>query len=179
MGFEVVVGGEDSGADEFFLEDCDEVEEVFGMVVADVVECVGWDGQVVVAVAFFGCVLHHSDDAFYDVVDVGEVALAVAVVEYLYGLAFDKFVGEAEVGHIGASCGAVYESPVAGDADVILVPNIQVGNVLGKAITVIAEGNMAGFVVGAKVPIVFTSRGSSAKEKYLSLVLASAVTAGK
>lgn len=72
-----------------------------------------------------------------------------------------------------------YESPVAGDADVILVPNIQVGNVLGKAITVIAEGNMAGFVVGAKVPIVFTSRGSSAKEKYLSLVLASAVTAGK
>ena len=107
VGFEVVVGGEDSGADEFFLEDCDEVEEVFGMVVADVVECVGWDGQVVVAVAFFGSVLHHSDDAFYDVVDVGEVALAVAVVEYLYGLAFDEFVGEAEVGHIGAPCGAV------------------------------------------------------------------------
>lgn len=72
-----------------------------------------------------------------------------------------------------------FDSPVAGDADVILVPNIQVGNVLGKSITVIAGGNMAGFIVGAKVPIVLTSRGSSAKEKYLSLVLASAVTAGK
>ncbi len=72
-----------------------------------------------------------------------------------------------------------FDSPVAGDADVILVPNIQVGNILGKSITVIAGGNMAGFIVGAKVPIVLTSRGSSAKEKYLSLVLASAVTEGK
>ncbi|MCD8300701.1 MAG: bifunctional enoyl-CoA hydratase/phosphate acetyltransferase [Clostridiales bacterium] len=71
-----------------------------------------------------------------------------------------------------------FDSPVAGDADVILVPNIQVGNILGKSITVIARGNMAGFIVGAQVPIVLTSRGSSAKEKYLSLVLASAVTAG-
>lgn len=72
-----------------------------------------------------------------------------------------------------------FESPVAGDADVILVPNIQVGNVLGKAITVIAKGNMAGFIVGSKVPIVLTSRGSSAREKFLSLVLAAAVSAGK
>ncbi len=70
-----------------------------------------------------------------------------------------------------------FDSPVAGDADMILVPNIQVGNVLGKSITVIAHGNMAGFIVGAQVPIVLTSRGSSAKEKYLSLVLASAATA--
>ena len=59
-----------------------------------------------------------------------------------------------------------FESPVAGDADVILVPNIQVGNILGKSITIIAKGNMAGFVVGAQVPIVFCSRGSSAKEKF-------------
>lgn len=72
-----------------------------------------------------------------------------------------------------------FDSPVAGDADVILVPNIQVGNILGKSITVIAKGNMAGFIVGSKVPIVLTSRGSSAKEKFLSLVLAAAVSAGK
>ncbi len=70
-----------------------------------------------------------------------------------------------------------FDSPVAGDADMILVPNIQVGNVLGKSITVIAHGSMAGFIVGAQVPIVLTSRGSSAREKYLSLVLASAATA--
>lgn len=72
-----------------------------------------------------------------------------------------------------------FNSPVAGDADVILVPNIQVGNILGKSITIIAQGNMAGFVVGAQVPIVFCSRGSSAKEKFLSLALAAAVSAGK
>lgn len=69
-----------------------------------------------------------------------------------------------------------YESPVAGDADMILVPNIQVGNVLGKSIVTIAGGKMAGFIVGAKVPIILTSRGSSAEEKFLSLVLASAAT---
>lgn len=69
-----------------------------------------------------------------------------------------------------------YESPVAGDADMILVPNIQVGNVLGKSIVTIAGGKMAGFIVGSKVPIVLTSRGSSAEEKFLSLVLAAAAT---
>lgn len=72
-----------------------------------------------------------------------------------------------------------FDHPVAGDADVILVPNIQVGNVLGKSITVISKGRMAGFIVGAQVPIVMTSRGSSAEEKFLSLVLAAAVSAAK
>ena len=72
-----------------------------------------------------------------------------------------------------------FDNPVAGDADAIIVPNIHVGNVLGKSITVISRGRMAGFIVGAKVPIVLTSRGSSAEEKFLSLVLASAVAAAK
>lgn len=69
-----------------------------------------------------------------------------------------------------------YTGSVAGDADILLVPNIQVGNVLGKSITVIAGGKMAGFIVGAKVPIILTSRSSSSEEKYLSIVLASAVS---
>ena len=69
-----------------------------------------------------------------------------------------------------------FKSPVAGDADVLIVPNITAGNILGKALVYSAGAKMAGFVVGAKVPIVLTSRGSSAEEKYLSLVLsASAV----
>ncbi|AKA72153.1 bifunctional enoyl-CoA hydratase/phosphate acetyltransferase [Clostridium scatologenes] len=69
-----------------------------------------------------------------------------------------------------------YSSPVVGDADVLIVPNITAGNILGKALVFSAGGKMAGFIVGAKVPIVLTSRGSSAEEKYLSLVLsASAV----
>lgn len=69
-----------------------------------------------------------------------------------------------------------YESPVAGDADILVVPDIASGNILGKCLIYSAGAKMAGFVVGAKVPIVLTSRGSSAEEKYLSLVLcASAV----
>lgn len=65
-----------------------------------------------------------------------------------------------------------YSSPVAGDQDLLLVPNIAVGNIMSKALIYSAGGKMAGIVVGAKVPIVLTSRGSSAEEKFLSLALA-------
>lgn len=64
-----------------------------------------------------------------------------------------------------------YESPVVGDADILIVPNITAGNILGKSLVYSAGAKMAGFIVGAKVPIVLTSRGSTAEEKYLSLVL--------
>ena len=107
VGFEVVVCGEHLGSDELFLEDGHEVEEVFRMVVPDVVDFVGRERQSVFAVLLFGGVLHDADDAFDDVVDVGEVAFALAVVEYLDGLAGFELVGEAEVGHVGAAGGAV------------------------------------------------------------------------
>jgi len=67
-----------------------------------------------------------------------------------------------------------YESPVSGEADILLVPNITAGNILGKALVFSAGAKMAGFIVGAKVPIVLTSRGASAEEKYLSLVISAA-----
>ena len=88
------------------------------MVVADVVDFVGWQRESVFAVLLFGGVLHHSDDAFDDVIDVGEVAFAFAVVEYLDGLAGFELVGEAEVGHVGAAGGAIdgkEAQPCAGD----------------------------------------------------------------
>ena len=69
-----------------------------------------------------------------------------------------------------------FESPVTGDADVLIVPNITAGNILGKSLVYSAGAKMAGFIVGAKVPIVLTSRGSTAEEKYLSLVLSAAAT---
>ncbi|HZK62377.1 MAG TPA: bifunctional enoyl-CoA hydratase/phosphate acetyltransferase [Anaerovoracaceae bacterium] len=69
-----------------------------------------------------------------------------------------------------------YESPVAGDADVLIVPNITAGNILGKCLTFTAGAKMAGFIVGAKVPIILTSRGSTTEEKYLSLVLSAAAS---
>lgn len=70
-----------------------------------------------------------------------------------------------------------FESPVAGDADVVIMPNMAAGNVLGKSWTVTAGGRMAGMIVGAKVPIVLTSRGATAEEKFYSIVLAAAGSA--
>lgn len=68
-----------------------------------------------------------------------------------------------------------YYSPVTEDCDILIVPNITAGNILGKALVFSAGAKMAGFIVGAKVPIVLTSRGATAEEKYLSLVLSASV----
>ena len=68
-----------------------------------------------------------------------------------------------------------YESPVAGEADVLLVPDIVAGNLLGKSMMTFGNGKMAGLVLGATVPIIITSRGSSAEEKMNSLMIACAM----
>lgn len=67
-----------------------------------------------------------------------------------------------------------YSSPVTEDADLLVVPNITTGNILGKALVYSGGAKMAGFVLGAKAPIVLTSRGSSSEEKFLSLALSAA-----
>lgn len=69
-----------------------------------------------------------------------------------------------------------YKSSIVGDADILLVSNITVGNILGKSLIYSAGAKMAGFIVGAKVPIVLTSRASTYEEKYLSLVISAAVS---
>jgi phosphotransacetylase len=65
-----------------------------------------------------------------------------------------------------------YESPVAGDADLLLMPDIVSGNVLVKCLTGFAGATTAGTVVGAKVPVVLTSRSAEASDKYYSIALA-------
>lgn len=67
-----------------------------------------------------------------------------------------------------------FDSPVAGDVDVLIAPNIHAGNIMGKMLTCTCKARLAGFIVGAKCPIVLTSRGSSADEKYLSIVVSAA-----
>ena len=64
-----------------------------------------------------------------------------------------------------------YESPNCGKFDILVVPNMTAGNLLGKCLTISARAEMAGIVVGAKIPIVVTSRGSSAEEKFNSIAL--------
>lgn len=67
-----------------------------------------------------------------------------------------------------------FDSPITEDTDILVVPNITTGNILGKSLIFSAGAKMAGLIVGAKVPIVLTSRGSSSEEKYLSLVISAA-----
>ena len=70
-----------------------------------------------------------------------------------------------------------YQSPVVGDGDILLVPDMAAGNILAKSWTVTCGGTMSGVVTGAGAPIVLASRGASTKEKFLSIVLA-ALAAG-
>lgn len=66
-----------------------------------------------------------------------------------------------------------YESPVAGDADIILCPAIFAGNMMVKALVRFAHVRMAGCIVGAKCPISLNSRSSAFDEKYYSLLACS------
>ncbi len=66
-------------------------------------------------------------------------------------------------------------SPVAGCADVLLVPNIEAGNVLFKQMVYFMSGCAAGLVMGAKVPIVLTSRADPVAARLASAALASIV----
>ncbi len=67
-----------------------------------------------------------------------------------------------------------FDSPVTEDADILLVPMIAAGNMLSKCMTYSAGAKMAGCILGAQVPIVLTSRGATAEEKHLSLLMAAA-----
>lgn len=77
------------------------------MVIADVVDLVGRERETIFAVLLFGGMLHHAHNTFNNVVDVCEIAFALAVVENLDGLACPELIGETEVGHVRAACRAI------------------------------------------------------------------------
>lgn len=64
---------------------------------------------------------------------------------------------------------------VAGDCDIMLVPDIEAGNMFYKALNFLGGARSAAVVMGAKVPIVLTSRSDSEQSKFYSIVLASLV----
>lgn len=64
------------------------------------------------------------------------------------------------------------DSEVAGHADILVVPDIHAGNILGKSAIYLANGKIAGLVLGAKAPIVIVSRADTAESKLASLALA-------
>lgn len=64
------------------------------------------------------------------------------------------------------------KSPVAGHADILLMPNIESGNVLYKALTYTTESKSGGVLLGAKAPVVVTSRADSFESKVNSIAMA-------
>lgn len=71
-----------------------------------------------------------------------------------------------------------YEGVIQGDADVLIVPTIDVGNVLYKALMLFTDARSGGTIVGAKVPIVLTSRSDSVDSKLTALAFAIAQLKG-
>ncbi len=68
------------------------------------------------------------------------------------------------------------KSEVAGDTDLLLMPDIEVGNVLYKSLVFFAKAKVASMIVGAAAPIVLTSRSDSEEAKFDSILLAAATT---
>lgn len=68
------------------------------------------------------------------------------------------------------------KSEVAGDTDLLLMPDIEVGNVLYKTLVFFAKAKVASMILGASAPIVLTSRSDSEQAKYDSILLAAAAS---
>jgi phosphate acetyltransferase len=81
-------------------------------------------------------------------------------------LAFDNAISE-----VAAHSKGIH-SAVAGHADILLVPDIESGNILAKQLEYLADAVSAGIVLGARVPIVLTSRADSAETRAASTALA-------
>jgi phosphate acetyltransferase len=63
-------------------------------------------------------------------------------------------------------------SPVAGEADILLVPDLEAGNMLAKQLAYLGRADSAGIVLGARVPIILTSRADSAEARLASCAVA-------
>jgi phosphotransacetylase len=81
-------------------------------------------------------------------------------------LAFDSAVSE------GAAKTKGIDSPVAGRADIFVVPDLEAGNMLAKELEYLAEAQVAGIVLGARVPIILTSRADETLARLGSCAIA-------
>jgi phosphate acetyltransferase len=71
------------------------------------------------------------------------------------------------------------ESPVAGRADILVVPDLEAGNMLAKSLSFMADADAAGIVLGARVPIILTSRADSVLTRLASCAVAALVAADR
>ena len=66
-------------------------------------------------------------------------------------------------------------SPVAGQADILVVPDLEAGNMLAKSLSFMADADAAGIVLGARVPVILTSRADSVSTRLASCAVAALV----
>jgi phosphate acetyltransferase len=66
-------------------------------------------------------------------------------------------------------------SRVAGRADILVVPDLEAGNMLAKSLSFLAQADAAGIVLGARVPIILTSRADSVMSRLASCAVAALV----
>ena len=88
-------------------------------------------------------------------------------------LALDNALSEEAAHHKGVT------GPVAGKADVLLLPNIDVANVMYKSLTYTAQTKNGGILVGTSAPVILTSRADSFETKVNSIALAALVSEGR
>jgi phosphate acetyltransferase/phosphate butyryltransferase len=81
-------------------------------------------------------------------------------------LAFDNAVSPEAARTKGIS------SPVAGQADILVVPDLEAGNILAKQLTFLTRADAAGIVLGARVPVILTSRADSVRSRMASCAVA-------
>ena len=81
-------------------------------------------------------------------------------------LAFDNAISKEAVSMKGI------RSEVAGDPDILLVPDLEAGNILAKQLSFLANADSAGLVLGARVPIILTSRADSVRSRIASCAVA-------
>ncbi len=84
-------------------------------------------------------------------------------------LALDNAIDPAAAGH------KQIVSEVAGDADILLAPDIEAGNILVKSLVFLYHARSCGMITGARVPLIVTSRADSSEAKYYSILLALAM----
>ena len=81
-------------------------------------------------------------------------------------LAFDNAISKEAAATKGV------KSEVAGDPDILLAPDLEAGNILAKLLSFLANADSAGLVLGAKVPVILTSRADSVRSRIASCAVA-------
>jgi phosphotransacetylase len=88
-------------------------------------------------------------------------------------LAFDNAISRA------AAAVKKIASPVAGEADVLVAPDLEAGNMLAKQLSYLAGADSAGIVLGARVPVILTSRADSVTSRLASVAIAQLLAAAR